>query len=202
MNSLIRHLKTTLATAALTVLPLSAALAAPTFAISGPTSVTPGTSFSLQVSAIDVTDLYAFQFDISYDPALFSAGGTTEGPFLASGGSTFFDGGMIDSANGIISFVFNTLIGPGPGVDGSGVLASFDFDVEGLPISSGAFHLSQVIALDSSFNEIDVALQGLTVAIPEPAALSLSLAALAALGASARRRRLAPAPLSTAGCRA
>ena len=188
MNSLLRHFNNSLAIAALAVLPLSAALAAPTFAITGPAGAVPTTSFSLQVSAIDVSDLYAFQFDISFDPALFSASGATEGPFLAGGGTTFFDGGMIDSANGIISFVFNTLIGSGPGVDGSGVLASFDFDVVGLPITSGAFQLSNVLALDSSFNEIVVDVQGHTVSIPEPAALSLSLAALAALGFSLRRR--------------
>lgn len=188
MNSLFRQLRLGVATAALAALPLSAAWAAPTLAITGPGGVTPGTSFTLQVSAVDVTDLYAFQFDVRFDPALFSASGATEGPFLASGGSTFFDGGMIDSANGIISFVFNTLIGAGPGVDGSGVLASFDFDVEGLPIATGAFQLINVLALDASLNEIVVDVQGHSVSIPEPAALSLSLAALAALGFSARRR--------------
>lgn len=191
MNSLLRHLKTSLATAALAILPLSAAIAAPTIAITGPASVMPGSSFAMQVSAFDVTDLYAFQFDVTFDPALFTASGVTEGAFLASGGTTFFDGGMIDSTTGVISFVFNTLIGPISGVSGSGVLASIDFDAADAIFSSGAFQLTNVMALDSSFNLIDVAIQGQSVAIPEPAVLSLSLAALAVLGASARRRRAA-----------
>ena len=148
-------------------------------------------SFTLQVSALEVADLYAFQFDVTFDPTLFAASGAAEGAFLASGGTTFFDGGVIDNATGVISFVFTTLIGAVPGVSGSGVLASFDFDAEGLANSLGAFQPTNVIALDSSFNLIDVAIEAQNVSRPESAALSLSLAALAMLGASVRRRRAA-----------
>lgn len=191
MNRLFRRLETGLATATLAMLPLSAAIAAPTIALTGPASVERGAPFAVQVSALDVTDLYAFQFDVTFDPALFTASGVTEGAFLASGGTTFFDGGTIDNTSGVVSFVFDTLIGAIPGVSGSGVLARIDFNAADVAFSSGAFQLTDAMALDSSLDLVDVALRGQSVAIPEPAALSLSLAALAVLGASSWRRRAA-----------
>ncbi|WP_347279627.1 cohesin domain-containing protein [Plasticicumulans sp.] len=188
MKTLLCRLKTCLAAAALAAMPLQAAIAAPTFAVAAPDSVAPGASFTVQVSALDITDLYAFQFDLTFDPALFAASGAAEGPFLAGAGTTLFDGGAIDNAAGVISYAFGTLIGSLPGASGSGVLISFDFDAKGLAGSAGAFQLINVIAVDSSIDTIDVAVQGSRVSIPEPAALSLSVVALALLGASARRR--------------
>ena len=99
MKTLLCRLKTCLAAAALAAMPLQAAIAAPTFAVAAPDSVAPGASFPVQVSALDITDLYAFQFDLTFDPALFAASGAAEGPFLAGAGTTLFDGGAIDNAS-------------------------------------------------------------------------------------------------------
>lgn len=189
MNRLHRRIQCGLAAATLAMLPLTAAMAGPTLAITGPGRVAPGAPFTLQVAATELTDLYAFQFDISFDAGLFAATGAAEGAFLASGGgSTFFDSGVLDNTAGVISFVLSTLIGGEPGVSGSGVLASLDFQALGPALSSGTFQLVNVLALDSSFNVINVDVQGHGVAIPEPAALSLALVALAMLGCTGRRR--------------
>ena len=101
---------------ALAALPASAAVVS----LSGPSNVGTGSTFQIDVNATGFTDLYAYQFDISFDRALFGATGVTEGDFLAGVGSTFFDGGVIDDVGGTISFVFDSLIGPGPGASGSG----------------------------------------------------------------------------------
>ena len=49
-------------------------------------NVTVGQTFSLSVSISGVTDLYAFQFDIGYDPNVLSANTISEGAFLPTGG--------------------------------------------------------------------------------------------------------------------
>ncbi len=77
------------------------ALASPVFSVqplSAP--VLQGASFYLDVNVADVTDLYAFQFDLGFDPTILSAVAVAEGPFLSSGGSTFFLPGIIDNAAG------------------------------------------------------------------------------------------------------
>src|ERR1019366_6371228 len=59
-------------------------------------TVNVGDGFSLDVG-VDITDLYAFQFDLSFNPAVLSATSITEGLFLPTGGSTFFISGDIDN---------------------------------------------------------------------------------------------------------
>ncbi|HEY6185539.1 MAG TPA: cohesin domain-containing protein, partial [Terriglobales bacterium] len=97
--------------------------AAPSFADSIPllsispasSSITAGSAITLDVNISNVTDLYGFQFDLSFAPGILAANSVTEGAFLASGGSTFFLPGPIDNATGTISFTANSLFGPGPG---------------------------------------------------------------------------------------
>lgn len=148
---------------------------------------------TLTVQVQDISDLYAFQFTLNYDPALLTArDGGTEGSFLAGGGSTFFGPGEIDSAAGTISYVFNTLIGDVPGVSGSGDLASFSFGVARGGFAS--FSLSDVLFMDVAFDDIDVATSELVTEVPEPASLWLAGAGLfALLGRGAARRRSARA---------
>lgn len=168
----------------------TAASAAPTVAITGPSSVVPGGTIQLDVTASGFTDLYAYQFDVAFNPTLFAATGATEGPFLATAGSTFFDGGAIDNAAGILSFVLGSLIGPGGGANGAGELAHLSFDAGALGSSSGSFTLVNFIALGSALNPIDVVLQGFAVSVPEPSALALLLMAIGAgvvVGTASRR---------------
>ena len=170
------------AAALCSALGLAPALATPTIAITGSPGAVPGGSLQLAVTASGFADLVAFQFDIAFDAALFSATGVAEGGFLATAGSTFFDGGQIDNAAGTASFVLGTLIGPGPGASGGGTLATLQFGVSAQPTAtSGLFRLVNVSAYDTALAPIDVVLQDHAVAVPEPATWAMALAGLAML---------------------
>lgn len=170
------------------LLPATTVLAAPSFTLSStPSVLEPGIVMTLDVNASALTDLYAYQLSVLYDPTLFKATSVTEVPFLTGGGATFFDGGTIDNTAGEISFVFDTLLGPGPGVTGSGLLDAISFTV--LRHGSGTISLSDVLALDSIGNVINVTTPGLPLSTPEPGSLVLlSVGALAMLFGLTRRR--------------
>ena len=184
----------------LSALALSAALssapaaALPSLAITGPAAAAPGSSFALAINASGFDDLYAYQFDIVFDPALFSATAVSQGGFLGTAGASFFDGGSIDAATGTVSFVFESLIGPGAGAAGAGTLATLHLVATSAvvaPGSSGRFSLQNVIAYDAALNPVAVALQDHVTAVPEPATWALGLGGL--LGLAALRRVLRPA---------
>lgn len=128
----------------------------------------------LTVSVRDVVDLYSYQFTLNFNPAFMTALGTTEGAFLPSAGTTFFLPGDIDNTTGSIAFVLGSLIGPIDGVDGSGDLATFSFEVEDGWL--GDFSFSDVLFLDSMGNDIPVLAE-----VPEPASLWLAGVGLFAL---------------------
>ncbi len=147
-----------------------------------------GAVVTLNVNAVDVTDLYAYQFDLKFDSNVLSATTVTEGVFLAPGGSTFFDGGMIDNSTGLVSFVFNTLLGPGPGVDGYGVLATISFDVLQPAITTVDF--SNVFFLNSAGDVIDVDVRSGVLAVPEPtSALLVGVGLFGLLATTIRRNK-------------
>src|SRR4051794_39175811 len=91
-----------------------------------------GSTFTVDVMIADVTDLYAYQFDVVFDSAQFSATGVTEGGFLPSAGATVFGDGAIDNISGRISLNFATLVGLVPGASGSGSLLTVGFVASGL----------------------------------------------------------------------
>lgn len=141
-----------------------------------------GTPFTVDVLANGVFDLYAFQFDLSWNPALLRVESVGEGPFLPLAGSTIFDGGTIDNTSGVLSLVFDTLSSAIPGASGSGVLVSVSFTALAKGISPLQF--SNLIVLDSSFNDpgitaTDGALSIVsdpvvpTSGVPEPGTLTL-----------------------------
>jgi hypothetical protein len=161
---------------ALTLALLCPAQAAPVLSMS--TQAT-ATGLDLTVSAQDVTDLFAYQFTLNYDPALVAAVTAIEGSFLPSGGATFFSPGDIDNSAGAVSFVFATLLGPIDGVDGSGDLVTFSFNV--LQSGFAPFSLSDVLFLDSA--GADIAVDVRDAQVPEPVTLALvALGLVAALG--------------------
>ena len=142
-----------------------------------------GQSFSLAVNATNVTDLFAYQLDVAFDPTKIAATSITEGAFLPSGGTTFFIPGTIDNVNGTIDLNADTLIGTIPGITGSGTLLTFQFTAlhEGIsPVS-----LANILLLNSASSPITVAssngsvtVQGLTP-VPLPSSLVLMSSALA-----------------------
>lgn len=167
--------------------------ATPILSISPPSqTANVGGGFSLDVIISNVTDLFAYQFDVAFDPSVLAVQSITEGAFLSGGGSTFFIPGSIDNVAGLISFTANTLIGPITGVNGGGVLAQLNFSAVGAGISS--VDLSGVILLDSSLLDISAGVSAGSVqvqsrAIPEPASVWLVASGIGWLGARRFRSR-------------
>ena len=155
-------------------------------ASSSPATV--GTSVSIDVLLSGVSDLYAYQYSLSFDPTVVQFTTGSEGTFLSSGGSTFFDIGTVDNTAGTISFSFNSLIGAIPGVSGGGSLATLNFNV--VAAGSSTFAFSDVLFLNSNFGDVTVQSGNLVlqaVAVPEPASVLLFGAGL--IGVAALRRR-------------
>ena len=136
-------------------------------------SVSLGSNFSLNINIANVSDLYAFQFDIGFGPNVLQATSVIEGAFLPSGGFTFFIPGTIDNNAGAITFIADTLLGPGPGVNGSGTLAILGFKASG--VGTSTIDISNLILLDSNLNEIDASIEDgmvtVTGPVPEPNAI-------------------------------
>ena len=140
-----------------------------------PTSstTTAGGALSVAVQVTGVPDLYAYQFDVSFDPAVLSTTSVSEGGFLSSGGSTFFVPGMIDNVSGTVTLTAGSLEGPVPGVSGSGTLATILFTGVGFGASSVTF--SNVVLLDSGGGDIAATTtqNGSVTVVPEPTSVML-----------------------------
>lgn len=147
-----------------------------------------GSTVDLSVLIDGASDLYAYQFSLSFDPAVLRATAVTEGAFLGTGGATYGGYDVIDNGTGKVSFVFNTLLGPTAGVSGSGALAHIRFDVIGYGTTPLAF--GDGIFLDSNLADVAVTYTAAPLAaVPEPGTwlmLGVGLAGLATL-----RRRTA-----------
>ena len=161
------------------------AWAVPTFSL---TASQTGDVLEVDVWSTALADLYAWQFSLNFDPAVLQATSVSEGPLLATGGATFFDPGTTDKVGGLLSFVFDTLLGPGSGVTGDGVLAVILFDVQQSHVFA-TLSFSDVLALDSGLNELPVQAQGLRTELPEPGMLALLGIGLVALTLGVRRQR-------------
>jgi von Willebrand factor A domain-containing protein 7 len=135
-------------------------------------TVTPGETFSVDASVTGIQDLYAFQFDWSFDPSLLAVDSVTEGTFLPSAGATFFLPGFFDSLGGSVDETADALLGAIPGVTGSGVLASATFTA--IAAGTVAITLPNQILLDSNLNPITPT----TVITPEPSSVILLLLGL------------------------
>lgn len=84
--------------------------------------------FTVDIDLTEVVDLYAWEFNITYDTTKLTATNAQEGPFLKSGGSTQFNK-TIDDANGWV-YAYASLIGDVAGVTGSGDLANITFSID------------------------------------------------------------------------
>jgi hypothetical protein len=151
-----------------------------------------GSVVTVDVAISNVSDLYAYQFDLSFNPSVLQAVSSSEGPFLAAGRSTFFIPGTNDNLAGTVFATADTLLAPISGVNGSGELAVFTFDAIGAGTST--FTIQNEIVLNSSLNVISdltktgsVTVKSPTVAAPEidpastMAALTLLLGGLAVM---------------------
>jgi Cohesin domain/PEP-CTERM motif len=164
------------------------ALAVPITVQPAATVIGPGQTFSVDIVIGGVIDLFAFQFDLTFDPTIIAASSVTEGPFLPTGGPTSFFEGFIDNANGEITFTADTLLGAIPGVTGSGTLVTATFAALAPGISG--ITPSNVILLDSSLVTVPASVEDATVSVvPAPATVLLLASGALAWGVFWRRKR-------------
>ncbi len=85
-----------------------------------------GDTFTLDIGAEDVFDMAGWQFDIVFDSAILEAISVSEGNFLKTGGTTFFQGGSIDNLGGKITGLSAARLST-QGVTGTGVILQVRF---------------------------------------------------------------------------
>ncbi len=90
------------------------------------TPIHTGDTFTLDIGAKDVFDLAGWQFDIAFDSTILEAVSVSEGNFLKTGGTTFFQSGSIDNAAGKITGLGAARLSA-QGVTGTGTLLQVRF---------------------------------------------------------------------------
>lgn len=156
--------------AAIVAILLTATVARGSSVLSTASANTGSFAFNVPVTIAQVSDLYAFQFDIAFNPAVLELQDLTEGPFLPSAGITSFIPGTVDNSSGTAVFTVDTLVGPIPGASGSGTLALLMFQPKS--VGTSQITLSNALLLDSSLNPIQFSMSSGTVVVfaPEPGA--------------------------------
>jgi hypothetical protein len=127
-----------------------------------------GQTISLDIDITGVSDLYAWQFDLGFDPTRLEAVSISEGGFLAAGGITFFVPGVIDNVFGTISSTADTLTSAISGASNSGKLAIAEFEVIGT--GSSSVNIFNPILLDSTLSSISATTASATVNVISPSA--------------------------------
>jgi general secretion pathway protein D len=163
---------------------------ADSLSVTTPSTVSLGQTFSVTVDITSATNLYAYQFDLGYNPAILSLSTISEGSFLSGAGSTFFVGGSIDNTAGLASATADSLLTAISGAAGSGTLVTFDFNAIGT--GSSALSLSSLILLDSNLANINGTTQDGSVkvgkeGVPEPSSIVLLLIGVGFLALTLRR---------------
>ena len=131
--------------------------ASTTLGINPPESyVTVNKTFSVDVNVTNVANLTSWQFTAYFLNSVLNCTNVVEGPFLKSGGSTFFNKTITNNYNSTYGKIlaYSTLLGLTE-VDGSGVLATITFTPLG--IGDTPIHLSDTKLGDTNIppNPID-----------------------------------------------
>jgi len=152
--------------------------------------------FTLPVSITGASDLYAFQFDLSFDPSILQLLSISEGSFLPGAGSTIFVPGTIDNIGGTATSNADTLVGAISGASGDGDLVDFTF--QAIDTGTSSLSLSNGLLFDSNFNEIpfttvDGSVTMTAGPVPEPPGLSwIGCLVVAGMLLAKRWRRAGP----------
>jgi hypothetical protein len=133
--------------------PLSAGAILPPAEVSvSPLSVTIPVyqNFTIDVTISQVSDVYGWEINLTWNGTLLDPVDVSEGPFLKTGGATFFtsqvnaiDGSMVADC---------TLVGTANGVNGQGTLAAITFYVKNA--GECPLHLSEAILVNSTEQSI------------------------------------------------
>ena len=115
-----------IATASFLVTPMTAAQAAPILSTPAGTAAV-GDTFLLPIAITGAVDVWSWQFDLAFDPAIVQAKAVREGPFLSSMGTSIFGPGVIDNTTGLVSLVTGVYVDLPPNPSGDGVLATIEF---------------------------------------------------------------------------
>jgi len=117
-------------------------------------TVSVGDTFTVNIDIADVVDLFAFSFDLAFDPNIVTFQSIVEGTLLQSGGLAFIGSEL---SPGTIS-IGNSLIGPVSGVGGGGTLAIVTFFATMAGTTSFSFPVvpDLVFFLDSNLGEIAI----------------------------------------------
>lgn len=102
--------------------------------------VVPGNTLTLSVMASAAENLYAYGFDVNYDPSQISFDSAAEAAFLVGAlpYETAFEAGLVDGSEGILR-IAGSRLGSSPGESGGGELASITFTVS--PTATGSIDL-------------------------------------------------------------
>jgi hypothetical protein len=89
-----------------------------------------GEFFSVNLTASDVSELFLWQFNMSFNPAVLQAVSVVEGPFLKQAGNTMRpDEPLINNSTGLVLAGWALFPYPEHGASGDGVLATVTFKV-------------------------------------------------------------------------
>ena len=154
-------------------------------------------AIAVPVSIAGAPGIFAFQFDLAFDPAILSLSSISEGGFLPSAGSTIFVPGSIDNIVGTAIGIAGALVGDVPGAAGNGTLVDLRFAA--VSPGTSAVTVSNVILLGSGLNEIPSTTAAGSVVVdttifaPEPGlswVVGLALGAVLRAAVAMRARRI------------
>jgi hypothetical protein len=107
-------------------------------------------NFTINVTVTQVSDVYGWEIELTWNSTLLDPVNVSEGPFLKAGGATFFtsqvnaiDGSMIADC---------TLMGTANGVNGKGTFATITFYVKNA--GECPLHLNEAILISSTEQSI------------------------------------------------
>ncbi|MDH5375549.1 MAG: cohesin domain-containing protein [Candidatus Bathyarchaeota archaeon] len=89
----------------------------------------PGSNFTINIKVAQMTDLYAWNITLYWNPAILVAKNVIEGPFLKSAGTTVFSPPTINQMGGYLN-ANCTLVDLVPGANGTGTIAYITFQVK------------------------------------------------------------------------
>ena len=120
--------------------------------------LSPGETFSVDITVEDVTDLYGWSVNLTFHSEVLNVENVTEGPFLKQFGNTFFLPGQTNNVVGFLTpggMLFDpTQDPPFPpeGATGDGVLATITFSVKGSGVANLHFEASKLNTVVASNN--------------------------------------------------